>query len=308
MKAITFSQALVGYDLATRARRLSEHTRSDYFTTLRKFQKWLNNDPLIREITAVDIRTFLSVQEGISDKTLLNYHIGLSALWTWALEEGYLSKHVIREVTPPKAEKTAIVPFSEQDIKGLLAAIHRSLPHRVNGSKFYQRALKCPERNEAIILLLLDTGIRASELCELTLSRLDVKNRCIRVIGKGDKERYIPYSPRTAKAIFRYLMFRPGDTPFQNVFMGFGGSPLTRNDLLHDLVRIGSRAGVKDCHPHRFRHTFAIFYLRNGGDPYTLQAILGHSSMHMVQSYLKLSQIDFDIKHQLASPVENMHL
>jgi len=308
MKAITFSQALVGYDLATRARRLSEHTRSDYFTTLRKFQVWLNQDKNIKDITAVDIRTFLSLQVTVSDKTLLNYHISLSALWTWALAEGYVTHHVVRDVEPPKAEKTAIVPFSEMDIRALLSAINRSKPHRMKGCLFCQRSLLCPERNEAIILLLLDTGIRASELCELTIPHLDVKNRYIRVFGKGDKERYIPFSPRTGKAIFRYLMFRPSDTIYQNVFMGFDGDPLNRNALLHNMVRIGKRAGVKDCHPHRFRHTFAIFYLRNGGDPYTLQAILGHSSMDMVQTYLKLSQIDFDIKHQLASPVENMHL
>jgi site-specific recombinase XerD len=140
------------------------------------------------------------------------------------------------------------------------------------------------------------------------MRNLDLRNRGLQVIGKGDKERYIPFSARTGKSLFRYLTLRPQDALYQNVFLGKAGLPLDRTEILHMLNALGKRAGVQDCHPHRFRHTFAVNYLRNGGDPYTLQIILGHSTMEMVQRYLRLSQIDFDTKHRLASPVENMRL
>jgi site-specific recombinase XerD len=308
MKPISFSQALVGYDLASRARRLSEHTRMDYFTTFHKFQAWMKTDRLVKDIKPDDIRAFLDSHNGISKKTLLNYYVGLSALWTWAIQEGFASVHVVRAVTPPKPERRVITPFSDDDIRSLLSSLGSSRSYRRGTTIQIKHTLPNHERNEAIIFMLLDTGIRVTELCTLTMRKLDLRNRGIQVIGKGEKERYIPFSARTGKSLFRYLTVRQTDSVYENVFLSQDGGELDRTDILHMLTALGKRAGVEGVHPHRFRHTFAVNYLRNGGDPYTLQVILGHSTMEMVQTYLKLSQIDFETKHRLASPVENMRL
>jgi integrase/recombinase XerD len=80
---------------------------------------------------------------------------------------------------------------------------------------------------------------------------------------------------------------------------------LTRSRLSKILVTIGKNDGVSKVQSHRFRHTFAIQYIRNGGDPYTLQALLGHSSLNMVKNYLRIAQIDIDSAHRRASPVDN---
>ena len=83
---------------------------------------------------------------------------------------------------------------------------------------------------------------------------------------------------------------------------------MDRDRLLKALISIGKRAGVKGVNVHRFRHTFAINYLRNGGDSWSLQMMLGHSTMEMVKNYLALAQADLEKNHKMASPVDNWRL
>jgi integrase len=124
------------------------------------------------------------------------------------------------------------------------------------------------DRNRAILLLLLDTGMRASELCGLNFSQVDSHNRRVRVMGKGAKERAIPFSPRTGQALWRYLTSR---------------QDVRANDSL--IATVDGR-----------------------GDPYTLQELLGHSSLDMVKNYLRIAQIDIDSAHCRASPVDHWRL
>ena len=91
-------------------------------------------------------------------------------------------------------------------------------------------------------------------------------------------------------------------------FVTKANRPIDRSGLLKLLHRMGERADVKDVHPDRFRHTFAIQYLRNGEDAYTLQALLGHSTLDMVKTYLRLAQVDLDEAQRRASPVDNWGL
>ena len=164
-------------------------------------------------------------------------------------------------------------------------------------------------RNRTIILLLLDTGIRASELCGLAIKDADLTNKRILVLGKGNKERAVPISPRTAKTLWRYLTTERKDEPVNApLFLGSEGDPLNRDALLKLLIRLRAKAGVNDCHPHRFRHTFAVNFLRNGGNAFELQMALGHTTLQMVQTYLALAQADLDAAHRKASPVENWRL
>ena len=104
--------------------------------------------------------------------------------------------------------------------------------------------------------------------------------------------------------MWRYLQERPDIDPAAPLFTSTGNRPLTASALEKRLSKIGAKAGVAHVHPHRFRHTFAIEYLRNGGDVFTLQALLGHSSLTMVRYYLQLAQSDVEQAHRRASPVD----
>ena len=169
-------------------------------------------------------------------------------------------------------------------------------------------SLNTTDRNRAILLLLLDTGIRAQELCDLTMEDVDRRNNRIQVFGKGAKERSLPFSPRTGQALWRYMAQRHDALPNDFVFVSKELRQLSRSKVADMFRKLGRRAGVKNVHPHRFRHTFAIQYLRNSGDPYTLQALLGHSTMEMVRYYVRLAQVDLELAHRRASPVDNWKL
>ncbi len=274
---LVLSKAVEGFILACQARRLSPNTLTDYIRTLKRFQAFVEDVP-IGEITSTQIAAFLAAQP-YTAKTVLNYHIGLSALWTWAIREGYAERHVVRLVEKPRPQQVVVMPFTETEVKAMLASTKQ---HK--------------DRDRAVLLVLMDTGLRASELCGLERKDIDLSNRRLKVLGKGNKQRLLPFSPRTASALFRHLVGSEGK-PF----------PFNRNSLAHLVQRIGQRAGIQ-ANPHRFRHTFAIMYLRNGGDPYTLQEILGHSSMEMVRRYIALAQVDIDAAHRRASPVEGWAL
>jgi site-specific recombinase XerD len=150
--------------------------------------------------------------------------------------------------------------------------------------------------------------LRASELCSILIKDVDTRNHRILVMGKGTKERIVQYSARTGQAIWRYLSGRPDARPTDTLFATLDGYAMGKDRLEKVLRAVGDRAKIANVHPHRFRHTFAIQFLRNGGDPFTLQALLGHSTLDMVKRYLHIAQTDLESSHRRASPVDNWRL
>lgn len=313
-KKFTFSQAVAGFDLYARARRRSPNTLATYHQTFNKFQAWLESsddlpaDPPISDINHTHIQAFFADQEELSDQSLRIQHINLSSLWRWAAEEG-IAKFIMSRVERPKGTSRKIVPFTQADVAQLMAYVDKSKIYTRPGKKACQNSQPNGLRNRLIILLLLDTGLRISELTGLKLHNLDTRNQKIKFTGKGNKERSIPYSDRTARYLWRYMTAVRADARMgEALFVSDDGAPLTRSGVQRFLERLAERAGIQDVHPHRFRHTFAIEYLRNGGDIYTLQEILGHSTLDMVRKYLHIAQVDIDAAHRRASPVDNWRL
>lgn len=297
-----FRAAYTRFLRVKKAQRLSPHTIQDYTYTFQKFARFLEERygalPDIASITADDIIDFLAENQEVTKKTLLNYHTGLSALWTWATEEGICKVHVVRKVPRPKPEKREIVPFTKNEILKLLSAAKQG---------------KYPLRNQALILFLLDTGVRASEVGKIEIRDVNFEERTVLIRGKGSKERIIPFSQETAQALLAYLEKR-GIQPHSSsharepLFISERGRALDRNALRLALYRIADRAGVFKVYPHRFRHTFAIQFLRNGGNVYALQRLLGHSTLDMSEHYLHIVLQDVSKEHDKASPVANWGL
>jgi integrase/recombinase XerD len=170
-------------------------------------------------------------------------------------------------------------------------------------------------RDNAIVLTLLDSGIRASEFCSLRVDDFDAKRGKLEVRhgaeggAKGGKGRTV-YLGKTARhAVWRYLAGRDdGEEAAAPLFVVRRDHPFNPSALRHLIKSIAARGSVKDAYPHKFRHTFAITYLRSGGDVFTLQSLLGHGSLDMVRHYAKVAQMDVEQAHRKASPADNWRL
>lgn len=282
-------KAIEGFGLACQAKRLSPHTIADYSTTLKKLIQYLG-DVSIESITRETVREFFAIQT-VGNKTLLNYHTGLSSFFKWCLAEEIIEINPMAGVTRPKPEKRVIQPISKEHVQSILSTL--------NSSDSVYKA-----RYKSMILLLLDTGLRVSELCSIELRSLDFKSNSINIIGKNNKERILYFSPTTSNALWKYS--NTHNRRF--LFVSRNGNPLDRNTVLHPLWRLCVNAGVPAYSPHDLRHTFAINFSRNYPNIYALQQMLGHSTLDMVKHYLMLSNSDIADAHRHALPVENWGL
>jgi site-specific recombinase XerD len=238
MVRITLSQAVDGFILDKQAERLSPRTLEDYLSSFRKFAAFLAADLPLDQITPDHVRRFM-VELGstprapggvaprppriLSKKSQLNVHVALSSLWSWAVAQGLAARHVVRDVPRPRPEKRAVLPFSQADLRALLAACEHTGDYTRPGKAACHNTRPTALRDRAILLLLLDTGMRASELCGLSVADLDLKNRQARVFGKGDKERILHFSPATGRALWRYLTLAHPSAPSPNLGEGRGG-------------------------------------------------------------------------------------
>lgn len=272
--------AIAAYTQA-RGLRLARATIADYQVHFRRLAAAVG-DADITAITPAHVAHVLTAME-TGDKTRLNAHTALASLWHWLVDNGHAAHNIVTRIQPPRPIARIIQPYTRAEVVAMLAA----------AASGRQAA-----RDTAIVLCLLDTGLRASELCGLRWA--DWMPDGLRVSGKGGRERIVPIGETAARAA-RGLAPAGG---LGYVFISRGrGRPLTRAGLKLLVGRLAHRAGVASAHPHRFRHTFALTFLRAGGDIYSLQRILGHSSLVMVQRYLALAQGDITAAHRRASPV-----
>ena len=275
--------------------------------TAREFLGWLRTD--------YKPKRFDGSTHPLSPKTLRNYWICLSSFFAWLNREfGY--DDVMNKVPSPKTTRAPVEPFSREQLELLLKAAEYSEEAKTTDRRKFRMRRSTAKRDSAIILTLVDTGLRATELCSLRTGDADMKTGRIVVKhgvtggAKGGKGRTVFLGKTARRAVWSYLVGREdqGDDPELPLFLGKFERPMNNSALLHLIKRLGVRTGIKKCHPHRFRHTFAITYLRSGGDVFTLQSLLGHSDLDMVRHYARVAEIDVATVHKRASPADNWHL
>lgn len=264
--------------------------------------------------------------EELSDWTFRNYVKCIKRFLNWCLLDEQYCEHtkkiIVERIAIPKIEQEIIQTFSSEQLEALFDACDREDSDHLR------------IRDKAILSLLLDSGIRASELCGLTIGNtdLDPRDPHIKVYGKGGKWGEVGMGENARRMLARYIrQFREPTIEHriadqlkrlpdreaairkrelmckERVFVNRAGAPLTRGGLLQLIYRLGEWAGVEGirCSPHDFRHTFAKMFMENGGDIFQLSRILRHTSVKTTETYLR-SLMQSEIRKGAKSVLDNL--
>lgn len=202
--------------------------------------------------------------------------------------------NMAEEIKLVKAEKKMIQTFTKEQVVALLQQPDKKT---FTGLRDY-----------TMMVVMLETGMRIGELLHLKVDDVFLKELEIRIQkGKGGKARRVPIQKTCAKILKQYLGERD-DAATDALFISINEAPLNIRTFQENVQEYGRKAGITGVRvsPHTFRHTMAKFYILNGGDVFTLQQILGHSTLDMVRYYVELFSKDIKEQHQKYSPVEHM--
>lgn len=261
----------------------------------------------------------------LSASTLRNHWKAIRSFFAYCLKRKHTKTNVALELPCPKENSEAIDPMSKEEVEELLNAVVYAKPSKPGNRKAFTMHRRTYLRDFGITLVLLDIGIRGGELERLKVCDFDKKKNTIYIAPYGSsdhktKPRELLLHKNTASALKEYLASRQereeklskGEqknlVPTAPLFMGDRGKGVTENGIRLLYADLSEKAGIKHVHPHRFRHTFATEYLRNGGNIYTLQGILGHSDLKTCRVYLKIVEADILNSQKLHSPVGEWNL
>jgi site-specific recombinase XerD len=239
-----------------------------YRDRLKWFINFIQPSTLLKDIGAGDIKQFFSSQDTAHTYAYHAKYRALRSFLNWCVKQNYILQTPLT-FRPPKLPDVIKPAFTDDELNAIINACTGSLGLR----------------NKAMVLVLIDTGIRREELAKIKIADINIEGRLISVTGKGRKQRLLPISSRTLRTIWQYLKMRRNPSEF--LWLTEEGRPLTGDgvgQMLQDLMSRAAITGHKaSCHV--FRHTFANDCLDNGMDSLDLQYLLGHTSLKMVENY-----------------------
>jgi len=261
-----------------RERNASPHTVKAYGEDLAQFERHaraeLGREAAPRDVDHLLIRAFLARlhRQGLKTTSAARKLATLRTFFRYLCREGLLERNPARALLSPRQEKRVPTHLEERDV-ALLLEMPGDAPAAVRG--------------RAILEMLYATGIRCSELVGLDLSEVDRPGRMIRVLGKGRKERIVPYGQRAAAAFDAYLPVRAGTRPSSDaVFVNANGGRLTDRSVRALVAkRVRAVALARKVSPHTMRHSFATHLLQRGADLRSIQELLGHARLSTTQRY-----------------------
>ena len=227
----------------------------------------------------------------INSTTIQKYYRALSALFNWSVNEGILETNSLIKIKVPRAEKKVVKSLSSTEVNQLILHF---------GDSFEGI------RNKAIILVLVDCGLRLGELLSIKLIDVNMDQQLIKADGKTG-ERVVRFGSTTMKALKKYLKRRNAINGHNDsLWLTEKGITLKDSSVETMFIKLSKRTGIR-VHPHLLRHTFATMWLRNGGDSLMLQRLLGHTTLMMTNRYCQaIGCYDAIEAHKRYSPVDSL--
>ncbi|MFS0637295.1 tyrosine-type recombinase/integrase [Mesobacillus foraminis] len=274
---------------------LAKPTLEQYYEHLHYLSDFTGGDLSIEEITVETFRSYIGfmLQEKKVAPTTANVRIRtIRAFLRFCFQEGWIDEPIHEKFKPVKTPEIQIEAFTPTEIKAMLNGI--------DDTRFVGF------RDKVMIYTLLDTMVRISELLKIKRCNVDLKSGQIQLEPhetKTKRARLVPISVKTIKLLKEYIR-ETEDFGCETLFVTYDGRPIVSNTWRRRLTELGEKAGInnKRVSPHTFRHTGALFYIMNGGDPFSLQKILGHTDMSMVRRYIQMSDTDIKNQHKIFSP------
>jgi len=261
---------------------LSDNTLAAYGSDLRQFDTWLQSKSLL-EVSEDDISLFLQFrqQQGTASRSAARILSSARRFYGYLLRENKISRDPTRLIDAPRLGLSLPGSLSEADVELLLQA-----PNTIHALGF---------RDRTMLELLYATGLRVSELVELTFQQVNFRQGCLRISGKGDKERLTPFGEEAMEWLEQYVSGARqqvlGARQSDAIFVTARGMRMTRQAFWHIIKRYAKQAGInKHISPHTLRHAFATHLLNHGADLRVVQMLLGHADLSTTQIYTHIAQ------------------
>ncbi len=289
----------------------SRHTLAAYGRDLRQLAASLaaamptasgSPTPQLTDVRPDQLEEFLAslTRQGQSARSVARKTSAIRRFFKFACLELELSSNPAEQLLLPKLGRSLPKALSHSETEALLSALDPGLPYR---DSQYASALQ--QRDRAMLILLYATGLRVSELLSLTTHSIDLEQEYLRVKGKGEKERIVPFATVAGEQLRRYLSegrahLRPSH---DTLFVNHAGAPLSRQSFWKTLKSLATLAGIsKTVSPHVLRHSFATHLLEAGMNLRSLQMLLGHSDLSTTQIYAHVSPEHLKDAHRRYHP------
>lgn len=266
-------------DYLLNVRRYSSNTVSSYSFDICDFTKFIRGlGKIFKDIKVDDVKSWILdlTERQIGKRSIKRKMSSLKSFYAWMYLQKKVDSDPFEYVHSPKATHALPDFFSEKEIDSLLAANEK-------------RNDKLKDRDQALLMLMFASGLRASEVVNLTFNQVDFDNRIMKVSGKGNKDRLVPFTNSAKESMLNYINglrkdLLKEDTKY--IFLNSQGNKMTVRGLEYILDEIEAKTGLYGkIHPHMLRHSFATKMLNRGADLRTIQELLGHSSIETTSIY-----------------------